>query len=161
MEQLDGSALRYRLRFVHFWFFNCIHQFHSIVAQGFNGLCALGVGVIGWMTDETVVSLVWHAVAGYCALWMLQWLFNAAYLCSRPNRVLTEHVVQPSPQGLTDWTQTYETLNRWPGVTRVRDYPCIVAVYVGPFEAVVIPRSSFANAQARASWVAQVRQYLK
>lgn len=161
VDALDPCELRYRLRFVHYWFFNCMHQFHSLAAQGFNALCALAVGVIGWMGAETLGAFACHAVLGYGAVWALQWAFNAVYLCSRRNRVLTAHVVQLRAEGLTDSTQTYETLNRWPGVTRVRDYPGIVAVYVGPFEAVIIPHTSFASPQARAHWMAQVRQHLQ
>ena len=160
MDAQDLGELRYRLRFVHFWLFNCIHQFRSPAAQGFNVLCALGVGAIGWMADEDLGAFVWSAALGYGAIWVLQWLFNAVYLCRRRNRVLTEHVVQIRPEGLVDRTQTYETLNRWPGVMQVRDYLCIVAVYISPFEAVIIPRTSFASPQARASWIAQVRQHI-
>lgn len=161
MDQSADGILRYRLRFVHFWLFHSIHQFLSITLQGFNGLCALVIGAIGWMLDETVASALWHTVIGYGAIWLLQWLFNAVYLYSRRNRVLTEHAVQMGPQGLTDSTATYETLNRWPGVLRVRSYPSLVAVYIGPFEAVIVPKTAFASPEARARWVAQVQQQLR
>ena len=161
MSAHDLGELRYRLRFVHFWLFNCIHQFHSPAAQAFNVLCALGVGAIGWMADEDLGTFAWSAALGYGAIWVLQWLFNAVYLCRRHNRVLTEHVVQIRPEGLVDSTQTYETLNRWPGVLRVRSYPGLVAVYIGPFEAVIVPKTAFASPEARARWVALVQQQLR
>ena len=161
MDQSADGVLRYQLRFVHYWLFHCVHQFLSPSTQAVYAVFALAAGHALWTLGLGWPAILLLSAVAYGLMWLLQWLFNAIYLTSRRNRVLTEHVVQMGPQGLTDRTATYETLNRWPGVLRVRSYPGLVAVYIGPFEAVIVPKTAFASPEARARWVAQVQQQLR
>lgn len=158
-----ASVLEYRLRFWHFWAFNCCNQFLSISTQilfliwsvAFAAVVALDPEENKWLLALTL------GVASYVVMWLLQCAFNAVYLYSRRNRVLTAHALALSETGLTDSTSTYETLNRWSGLLRVREFGFLTAVHTSPFEAILVPRSAFADTTACSQWAAQVRQLMR
>jgi hypothetical protein len=152
------TPLRYTLRFRDYWLFHCLSQLCSPITQVALLLCAAAFGHWAWAEGGGVGGALAAAAAAYAAFWLLQCSFNAIYLKSRNNRaVLAAHTVTLSPDGLRDSTDAYDCLYRWHGVGRVVDYGVVVAVYTSGVDAVVVPRTAFANGEYRDAWLQRAR----
>ena len=152
------DRLHYTLRFRDYWAFHCLSQFCSPITQLVLVLCGAAFGHWVWTDGYGAAWAMAAGLAAYGAFWLLQCLFNALYLRSRDNRaMLAAHTVVISTAGLRDSTDAYDHLVRWRGVQRVVNYGVVVAVHTSAVDAVVVPRTAFASADACTQWCAQVR----
>lgn len=153
--------VEYENKFIDILAFNAAHQFMSPVLQGlfllFAGLIFLGelseVGVI----ESSIIAVIWYFI-----LWLAQFVFNTIYLYSRNNHsVLTRHIVEIQNDAFYEETKYNKSHFYWPGVIKVVKRLGLVAVYVTPQLAHIIPRRAFSSLAQRKEFIQQVKSKLR
>ena len=129
--------------------FSAAHQFRSIPLQAIQSGFALLTGVLFWLNGYVVAGLL-VATISYVAIWAFQFTFNAFYLYSRDNnRVLTKHTVSITDEGLFEESPFNKSLHYWPGIVRVVERAALLAIYITPHAAHIIPPRAFDSPSQR------------
>ena len=150
--------IEYETKFRDIVLFNAMHQFLSPLIQGIFILFAIFIFASEPKESGLVVRSI-AALTSYVAMWVLQFLFNVAWLYSKKNdSVLTHHTVEIQDGALLEETKFNKSLFYWNGVIKIIRRPGFVAVYVAPHLAHVIPIRAFSSTAQGAEFTALVKQ---
>lgn len=150
--------IEYKNKFSDILLFNAAHQFLSPVLQGVYLLFFALVFLLEWGGDSATTAAI-TAFLWYLGLWVVQFVFNAAYLFSRKNnRILTTHTVEIQGDAFFEETKFNKSFFYWPGIVKAVSRPGFVAVYVTPHMAHIVPNRAFSSKEQRARFLALVRE---
>jgi hypothetical protein len=156
--------LSYTMRFGHLWLFSVIHVLRSPLAHCIAALLA---------AYYAVSTPLRHNCHGFHCIGAGAFIFTGLYimllsayvvLCTiavlfqSKKTMLTEHSLELRDEGLYEETQYNKSLYLWASVHRTASTLGIVAVYVAPSVALVIPWSAFPSTEQRAAFIAAIKE---
>lgn len=152
--------IRYKLKFIDYFFFNAAHQFLMVTSQ----VIYVGLGLFvyaGQSEDQSTIVAVIAGIIAYLAGWAFQLVINVFVLYSGKNRtLLTDHVIEIQPDCFFEENPFSKSFHKWAGIAKVVSRPGFVAVYINAHAAHIIPNRAFSTKDQRNDFLAQIRAKL-
>lgn len=145
--------IEYKNTFRDIFFFHAVHQFLSLVVQGFLLLMCLFL-FFSKLSEGNYARAFFTTLIWYIFLWVVQIAFNAVYAYSKKSKsVLTNHIIEVTEEHFYEETEFNKSFFYWPGVLKAVSRPGFVAVYVTPSMAHIIPNRAFKSKEERLAFL--------
>jgi|GEM_PF-1253331 len=141
--------IEYKNTFSDIFLFHAVHQFLSLVLQGFLLLFCVFI-FFSELNESNYLEAFFKAVIWYIFLWMIQIAFNAIYAYSKVTRnVFIKRRIEISDEYFYEQTEFNKSFFYWHGILKAISFLGFVVVYVTPSMVHIIPNRAFISKEER------------
>lgn len=153
--------VEYRNRFTDLLVFNTLHQFTLPALQTGVLIFALLGAANGWFDHGPLIGLL-QGLACYVGAWLLQLAVNTGYLLARHHGTLfLPHSIEIQPHAFYSATRLHQAYYSWAGVVKVVWRGGLIAVYVSPYMAYLVPVRAFREPMQASEFFAQLKERIR